>query len=307
MNLRKKLLLTMPTAIVGIGLIQAPAAIAQDAPAPLPPELTRIQKDVEAAAQNAAIDFLKTNPNIKVDNTDINIKDVNNGVENNISVPLPLDQNARNQIDATNVIPGVTFHSQQRTEEFTAEHEETQNVVERLDPNMEQGEVHVENEGAPQQAAAITRTTTVNGGEPEEKTYSQPIKPGTDRVVVAGAKPKRMTITVAPQPQSAPAAAPAQAPRAAAAAPAVANGSVWDRLAQCESSGNWAINTGNGYHGGLQFSPTTWNAYKRGTSAEGVAFAYQASREQQIEVAQKVQAGQGWGAWPACTAKLGIR
>ena len=96
MNLRKKLLLTMPTAIVGIGLIQAPAAIAQDAPAPLPPELTRIQKDVETAAQNAAIDFLKTNPNIKVDNTDINIKDVNNGVEHNISVPLPLDQNARN-------------------------------------------------------------------------------------------------------------------------------------------------------------------------------------------------------------------
>ena len=75
---------------------------------------------------------------------------------------------------------------------------------------------------------------------------------------------------------------------------------IWDSLAQCESSGNWGTNTGNGYAGGLQFSPSTWAAYG------GTGSAANASREQQIAVAEKVQASQGWGAWPACAAKLGL-
>ncbi|WP_280234839.1 resuscitation-promoting factor Rpf1 domain-containing protein [Nocardia cyriacigeorgica] len=77
----------------------------------------------------------------------------------------------------------------------------------------------------------------------------------------------------------------------------------WDRLAQCEAGGNWAINTGNGYQGGLQFSPSTWNAHGGG---EYAATANQASREQQIAVAEKVLASQGWGAWPSCSASLGL-
>jgi hypothetical protein len=87
-------------------------------------------------------------------------------------------------------------------------------------------------------------------------------------------------------------------------APAVAGGSVWDALAQCESGGNWSINTGNGYQGGLQFSPSTWLGYGGGEYAPQANLA---TREQQIDIATRVQAGQGWGAWPACTAKLGIR
>jgi hypothetical protein len=87
---------------------------------------------------------------------------------------------------------------------------------------------------------------------------------------------------------------------ASAAAPANTSTSVWDSLAQCESSGNWATNTGNGYSGGLQFSQSTWAAHG------GTGSAASASREQQIAVAQKVQASQGWGAWPACAAKLGL-
>ena len=92
---------------------------------------------------------------------------------------------------------------------------------------------------------------------------------------------------------------------AAAFAPAAsaAPDSDWDRLAQCESGGNWQINTGNGYHGGLQFSPSTWNAYG---GQKYAPYAYQASREQQIAVAEKVLAGQGWGAWPSCSAQLGL-
>ena len=85
-----------------------------------------------------------------------------------------------------------------------------------------------------------------------------------------------------------------------AAVPSATSSTVWDSLAQCESSGNWGINTGNGYAGGLQFSPSTWAAYG------GTGSAASASREQQIAVAERVQAGQGWGAWPSCAAKLGL-
>lgn len=98
------------------------------------------------------------------------------------------------------------------------------------------------------------------------------------------------------------------APVAAQPAPvanyAAGDGSVWDSLARCESGGNWAINTGNGYYGGLQFSYSTWLGYG---GAAYAPTANLASREQQIAIAEKVQAGQGWGAWPACTAKLSIR
>lgn len=76
--------------------------------------------------------------------------------------------------------------------------------------------------------------------------------------------------------------------------------STWDALAQCESGGNWAINTGNGFSGGLQFTQSTWAANG------GTGSAANASREQQIAVAERVQASQGWGAWPACAAKLGL-
>ena len=78
-------------------------------------------------------------------------------------------------------------------------------------------------------------------------------------------------------------------------------GSVWDRLAQCESGGNWGTNTGNGYAGGLQFSAGTWAANG------GTGSAHNASRADQIRVAERVRASQGWGAWPACSSKLGLR
>ncbi|WOX08636.1 transglycosylase family protein [Streptomyces sp. N50] len=83
---------------------------------------------------------------------------------------------------------------------------------------------------------------------------------------------------------------------------AAADSGVWDRIAQCESGGNWHINTGNGYYGGLQFSAGTWRAY--GGSAYA-ATADQASKSAQIAVASKVQRAQGWGAWPVCSVKAG--
>jgi len=89
-----------------------------------------------------------------------------------------------------------------------------------------------------------------------------------------------------------------------AAAPAAnaAPDSVWDRVAQCESSGNWNISTGNGFFGGLQFTSSTWRAFG---GAQFAGSANQATREQQIIVAERVLAGQGWGAWPVCSRTAG--
>ena len=86
----------------------------------------------------------------------------------------------------------------------------------------------------------------------------------------------------------------------ATAANAATPTSTWDSLAQCESGGNWSTSTGNGFSGGLQFTSSTWAAYG------GTGSPANASREQQIAVAERVQASQGWGAWPSCASQLGL-
>ncbi|HEU4674632.1 MAG TPA: transglycosylase family protein [Motilibacteraceae bacterium] len=120
----------------------------------------------------------------------------------------------------------------------------------------------------------------------QSKTHSTPARAA--RIAVAVATPL----------------AAAGLPLVAAAAPASAAASnTWDRLAQCESSGNWAINTGNGFYGGLQFTQSTWAGFG------GTAYAARAdlaSRSAQITVAERVLKAQGWGAWPACSSKLGL-
>ena len=105
------------------------------------------------------------------------------------------------------------------------------------------------------------------------------------RTVVVGAVAGAPLLTIGP---------------AAHAAP----GSTWDRVAQCESGGNWNTNTGNGYHGGLQFSPSTWRSFGGGQFAPK---AHQASRAEQIVVAERVLAQQGWNAWPSCSRKAKAR
>jgi ferric-dicitrate binding protein FerR (iron transport regulator) len=99
---------------------------------------------------------------------------------------------------------------------------------------------------------------------------------------------------LATQPEPEPAAAPA----------ASTEDTVWDKLAYCESGGNWAINLGSGYYGGLQMLGATWRNYG---GTEFAATADQASREQQIVVAERILDDVGWGAWPACSRKLGLR
>jgi LysM repeat protein len=88
-----------------------------------------------------------------------------------------------------------------------------------------------------------------------------------------------------------------------AANSASAAGSVWDRVAACESGGNWSINTGNGYYGGLQFSSSTWRGYGGGQFASRADLA---TKSEQITVAQRVLKGQGPGAWPVCSVRAGL-
>lgn len=135
---------------------------------------------------------------------------------------------------------------------------------------------------------------------PDEQLKDRPFPQETPKPAVQPARPAAKP-AVKPRP-SAPKAQPrtVSQPRTAAA-PAAASGGVWDRLAQCESGGNWSINTGNGYYGGLQFTLSSWRA------VGGGGYPHHASKAEQIARAEKLLAIQGWGAWPACTKKLGLR
>jgi LysM repeat protein len=129
---------------------------------------------------------------------------------------------------------------------------------------------------------AIRRASTVPATG--EKTVGRHRKPSYSRRVIAGAAVAGAGIAI---------------PLVATGA-AQASSVNWDAVAQCESGGNWAINTGNGFYGGLQFTESTWLAYGGGAYAQ---YANQASRTEQIAIAEKVLAGQGIGAWPVCGPK----
>jgi hypothetical protein len=110
------------------------------------------------------------------------------------------------------------------------------------------------------------------------------------------------TTTAPPPPPPPPPPAPAPQPVASGTGYAdPANPAAWDRLAQCEAGGNWHINTGNGYYGGLQFSLSSWQA------VGGPGYPHEQSRETQIAMGQRLHAHGGWSHWPACSLKLGYR
>jgi resuscitation-promoting factor RpfB len=153
------------------------------------------------------------------------------------------------------------------------------------DPTLPRGDEKVVDQGEPGQTTAVMRVYVQNGREVRrEQVRAGDSTPPTPRVVKVG------TNDDVP---------------AAATAPSVDDGSVWDRIAKCEATGNWAISTGNGYYGGLQFDAGTWRAYG---GTQYASLPNQASREEQIAVAEKVRddRGGGYGAWPACSRKLGL-
>ena len=120
-------------------------------------------------------------------------------------------------------------------------------------------------------------------------------------VTSATSAPAAAATPSAQAPAMPPATAPSAAQAGAVAPPTGTPVSTWDKVAQCESGGNWATSTGNGFHGGLQFTASTWRSFG------GSGMPHQASRTEQIAVAERVLAAQGWKAWPACSHKLGLR
>jgi uncharacterized protein YabE (DUF348 family) len=160
-------------------------------------------------------------------------------------------------------------------------------VVEVPDAKLAKGKRIVRNPGRPGQLAAVYRIMLRDGVEIARKK----VKGGVVR------EPIPRTVRVGTNSGTNP----------DLVAPAVGTGraaTVWDRLAVCESGGNWAADTGNGYYGGVQFDRQTWRA-NGGT--DYAPLASQATREEQIAVAQKVRDSRGgYGAWPACSRKLGL-
>ncbi len=148
------------------------------------------------------------------------------------------------------------------------------------DPTMNMSRTVVENPGATGISDITWAINTVNGKEVGREKVTETVKvPAQPKVVRIGAKPGTEV-------------------------PPVENGSTWDALAQCEATGNWAINTGNGFFGGVQFDQNTW---ERQGGLKYAPRADLASREEQIAIASVTQKSQGWGAWPACTSRLGYR
>jgi uncharacterized protein YabE (DUF348 family) len=148
------------------------------------------------------------------------------------------------------------------------------------DPELPRGKRVVVERGAPGEQTAIMRVYVQNGQEVRrEQVRAGGMTQPQPRVVRLGTNDSL-------------------------SAPYVSDGSVWDRLAQCEATGNWAINTGNGYYGGLQFDAGTWRAYG---GTDYAPLPHQASREEQIAVASRVRDDRGgFGAWPACSRRLGL-
>lgn len=163
-------------------------------------------------------------------------------------------------------------------------------------------------------APRTTAQTRTERPAPRSTAFVQP-KATTKPYVAPKTTPKVSRSSVRPQPSIAPRKATAYtpapkpvvkpktntvtpAPKRIASAPTTGSDSArWARIAQCESGGNPTTNTGNGYYGLYQFTPSTWRAY--GGSKYG-ANAHQATAAQQTEIARNVQRGQGWGAWPTC-------
>ena len=160
------------------------------------------------------------------------------------------------------------------TEEETVTIAVEYETVEKADDSLYEDQTAVEQDGADGETEQVIEIVYVDGEETERNVLSEKVlTEPTDRVVLVGTKER----------------------------PAISDGEVWDALAQCESGGNWSINTGNGYYGGLQFNLQTWQAYG------GTGYPHEHSREEQIRIAIKLRDDRGgYGAWPACSSKLGL-
>lgn len=193
--------------------------------------------------------------------------------------------------DELSVPEGTVLTDDMRT--ITVTRRDTERVVEEVELPFEEQVVSTDElfddqevvvqEGATGLRRDTYRVLRVDGREVErELVAEQVVTEPVDRVVHVGTTPRPAPVPPPP--------------------PSTQDDSVWDRLAQCESGGNWS--THGTYHGGLQFHPDTWNRWK---PSGYPAYAYEASREQQIVVGKRLQAARGWAPWPHCSQALGLR
>lgn len=168
-------------------------------------------------------------------------------------------------------------------------------VVKVSDDDLAKGKTKVTQEGKQGSVTNVRTKWTRDGKLFSDQLVSQKVVKPVNQIVHVGTKDESSA-------SSSTSSSSGSTPRKTASS--VPTGGVWDRLAKCESGGNWSINTGNGFYGGLQFTRSTWLAFGGGAYAPRADLA---SRSAQIAVATKVQASQGWGAWPACTRAMGLR
>ena len=153
--------------------------------------------------------------------------------------------------------------------------------VQRIeDETMNMSRTVVEDPGTPGVQDVTFAVSTVDGAETSRATV--------EAVVTTEARPSVVRVGTKPGTE----------------VPPVQNGDIWDALARCEAGGNWAINTGNGYYGGVQFDQSTW---ERQGGLRYAPRADLATREEQIAIAAGTQQAHGWGAWPSCSGRLGVR
>jgi uncharacterized protein YabE (DUF348 family) len=164
-----------------------------------------------------------------------------------------------------------------RTQKVTARMPLPPSTRRIADPAMNMSRYVVEDPGVPGTQDVTFAVSMVNGVETGRRlTAHDIVTPARPSVLRIGAKPGTMV-------------------------PPVSNGATWDALAACEAGGNWAINTGNGFYGGVQFDQNTW---KRHGGLRYAPRADLATREEQLAIAEVTRARQGWGAWPVCSVKV---
>jgi resuscitation-promoting factor RpfB len=212
-----------------------------------------------------------------------------------------VDSNDKLSVKKTDrLVDGTSFKwTQVDVRKVTKKKNVPYSVIHKESDSLAEGTTKVDTEGRSGVRTIVFEVILHNGKVKDRKKLLSKITtdPVAEVVLVGTKEPVKPT---PPRPSSSESATSNKSSSSSGSRTSTPSDSVWDRLAECESGGNWSINTGNGFYGGLQFTLSTWRAYG------GTGMPHEATREEQIAVAKRVQADQGWGAWPACTAELGI-
>jgi len=245
------------------------SALSDDLEVITPKDLTLIVDDKKKTVATTAstVKELLAEQNVKVDDND----------EINVKVGDETDKNVK---DSTGIKANVKTWDETRDIDFD---------VEKVnDKSLDKGETKVKTEGKKGERELTLRQETRNGEKGEEEVLKSKVtKQPVAEVIRVGTKEEKK--------------------EESSSKPSTSTGNIsatWKALAKCESGGNWSINSGNGYYGGLQFSASSWRA------VGGTKYAplpHQASPQEQIAAAEVLRASGGWGHWPACSSKLGLR